>query len=490
MVKQKSLVEKYRPKTLDEIKGQDEVVKVVRNLIDRYKKYGEKITNLLLVGPQGTGKSSLAQVIARELFGESWKQHYMELNASVSKDTLITVKINDKVKTLTFSDLDRLYIPDCNDDVVVQVNNLKVLTIDKDLNPVWKPVKYLIRHKASKLLKITLDSGCQIKLTGNHSVMKLYKDNLVDIDAKDLTIGEKLIHISEYDNNIEFTKIVDIEAVDYNDYVYDISVLGNEMFFAGNIPILLHNSDERGIEVIRGKVKMASKSAIERIIFLDEADALTQDSQFALRRIMETASDSVFFILSCNYINKIIPPIQDRCTILYFNKIPPETLLDIVLDVLMKEKVKPIVDGEIPDDIVNALSLLVEYADGSARKALNELEKMIIIKDGEKWITSETIIRTLPADISKQMIEAALNDKLDEAIKLLEDTYIENKLSPEFLINRLWKVCKEELDDKYIKAIAFRELARCEETIIKYGCNPLIQFGRFVSSIWLAKYAR
>src|SRR5213595_1225192 len=70
-------VEKYRPKTLDEVVGQDEIVERLR----AYSKEGN-LPHLLFAGPPGTGKTTCAMALARDMFGESWRQNYYELNSS------------------------------------------------------------------------------------------------------------------------------------------------------------------------------------------------------------------------------------------------------------------------------------------------------------------------------------------------------------------------------------------------------------------------
>ncbi|MDP7521045.1 MAG: AAA family ATPase, partial [Candidatus Pacearchaeota archaeon] len=85
----------------------------------------------------------------------------------------------------------------------------------------------------------------------------------------------------------------------------------------------LNASDERGIQIVREKVKNFARtkslgSVPFKVIFLDEADALTPEAQQALRRTMENYSATCRFILSVNYSSKVIDPIQSRCVLFRF----------------------------------------------------------------------------------------------------------------------------------------------------------------------------
>ena len=95
----------------------------------------------------------------------------------------------------------------------------------------------------------------------------------------------------------------------------------------------LNASDERGIDVVRVKVKdFARTKALGdvpfKIIYLDECDALTKEAQQALRRTMENYTSSCRFILSCNYSSKITDPIQSRCAVFKFKPLEKDELGD------------------------------------------------------------------------------------------------------------------------------------------------------------------
>lgn len=94
-------IEKYRPKKLDEIVGQQEVVKRLQGFVDK-----RSLPHLLFAGPAGTGKTTAALCIARELFGDGWRQNLLELNASDERgiDTIRT-KVKDYARTRPIGDV-------------------------------------------------------------------------------------------------------------------------------------------------------------------------------------------------------------------------------------------------------------------------------------------------------------------------------------------------------------------------------------------------
>jgi len=107
--------------------------------------------------------------------------------------------------------------------------------------------------------------------------------------------------------------------------------------------LYINASDERGIETIRDKVSgFASTMSFKplKVVILDEADFLTIQAQASLRNVIETFSKSTRFILTCNYIERIIDPLQSRCQTL---KIVPPSKADVtrhICKILTNEECK------------------------------------------------------------------------------------------------------------------------------------------------------
>ena len=110
-----------------------------------------------------------------------------------------------------------------------------------------------------------------------------------------------------------------------------------------------------------------------KIIFLDEADALTGAAQAALRRTMEKYSRTCRFVMSCNFSSKIIDPIQSRCAVFRFRPIKAEDLEKYLKFVASKENVK------VTKEAFESLTYL---AQGDLRRAINGLQMAAAAKRG------------------------------------------------------------------------------------------------------------
>jgi len=261
-------IEKYRPKTLDDIAGQDEIIGRLKACVRT-----KNVPHLIFAGPAGTGKTSSALALSKELFGDTWKQNFNELNAS----------------------------------------------------------------------------------------------------------------------------------------------------------------DERGIGIIRGKIKEFARTAPIgksqfKIIFLDEADYLTNDAQAALRRTIEKYTHICRFILSVNYSSKIIEPIQSRCTVFRFRPIKADDVKKYMRKIASNEKLEITPDG---------LETLIFISRGDLRKAINVLQVGASVS---KKITAELLYETSatakPEDV-KALINVALTGNFMAARNQLYDLLIKYGLSGEDIIKQI-----------------------------------------------------
>ncbi len=297
--------EKYRPKRLDEMVGQEEVIR-------RLKAYAEKkdMPNLLFAGPPGTGKTTAAIALAREIFGDTFEQNFLELNAS----------------------------------------------------------------------------------------------------------------------------------------------------------------DERGIQVVRETIKEFARTlpfggAKFKIIFLDEADALTADAQHALRRTMEKYAATSRFILSCNYSSKIIEPIQSRCALFRFKPLSEEQIKQRLLYIAKNEHLQ--IDEK-------ALDAIIYVSEGDMRRAINILQSSAALsnKIDEKLIY-QVASRARPEEIRK-MMKLALEGKFLEAREILNNVMIEYGMSGEDVVKQMHReVFSLDIPDK--TKVALVDLIGEYEFRLVEGANERIQ---------------
>lgn len=140
----------------------------------------------------------------------------------------------------------------------------------------------------------------------------------------------------------------------------------------------LNASDDRGIEVVRNKIKqfVMSKSAffgeniedkenIFKLVILDETDAMTDDAQAILRKVVEKYTNNTRFCLICNYVQNISPALQSRCTRFRFSPIGNEKIRETILRVIEKENIKITESG---------INTLIKRSEGDMRKVLNILQ--------------------------------------------------------------------------------------------------------------------
>lgn len=172
----------------------------------------------------------------------------------------------------------------------------------------------------------------------------------------------------------------------------------------------LNASDERGINIVRGKILEFAKTALSspdnnypspnyKIIILDEADTMTKEAQSALRKIMEDYSGNTRFCFICNYINQIIDPIKSRCAKFRFKSLTNECIFNKLEQVSRLENVK------ISE---NGLNKVVDISNGDLRKGVMLLQNLSYCKvNGKGIIPNEDVCDVL----------GILNDKIINKMK-------------------------------------------------------------------------
>jgi replication factor C small subunit len=136
--------------------------------------------------------------------------------------------------------------------------------------------------------------------------------------------------------------------------------------------IYINCSDENGIETIREKVKSFASAATFRelkVVIMDEADFLTINAQAALRNVIETYSKTTRFIFTCNYIERIIDPIQSRTSV--FEILPPSKSE-------VAKRCSAILDVEACNRATDDIVEIVNQTYPDIRKTLNLLQSCIV----------------------------------------------------------------------------------------------------------------
>jgi replication factor C subunit 3/5 len=203
----------------------------------------------------------------------------------------------------------------------------------------------------------------------------------------------------------------------------------------------LNGSDDRGINVVREQIKnfsanssglssiMVNKSECSiihnkiKLVILDEADAMTYDAQFALRRIIELYTGTTRFCLICNYLSKIIQALQSRCQMFVFAPIGLVDHLCKLNMIIGSEHI--IIDHEVNERII-------ELSDGDMRRSINLLQSLsMATKKGDR-ITLREMNKLIgyPSDEVKKMIIDGTNGKnLADVNDILNKIEIESNLS-------------------------------------------------------------
>ncbi len=245
--------------------------------------------------------------------------------------------------------------------------------------------------------------------------------------------------------------------------------------------IELNASDERGIDVIRTKVKdFARTKALGNVPFkiciLDESDSLTREAQQALRRTMENYTSTCRFVLLANYPSKIIEPIQSRCAIFRFKPLSENEIGEIVDKIAAAEKLT--IDAK-------AKKALVVVSEGDCRKLENVLQSCAVMSSTltEELIYSAAGVAT-PKEI-KEVIALAFSNDFQKARDKLLETMLAHGLSGLDVIKQLQKEVLESGIEPKKKLFLIEKCGEIEFRMSE-GADEFVQLEALLSQIALA----
>jgi replication factor C subunit 3/5 len=262
----------------------------------------------------------------------------------------------------------------------------------------------------------------------------------------------------------------------------------------------LNASDDRGIEVVRSKIKqfvmsknvfygktIEERNDIFKLVILDETDAMTNDAQAILRKVVEEYTINTRFCLICNYIQNISPALQSRCTRFRFS---PIKVKDI------KFKIKEISEKENLNITKEGINTVVNRSNGDMRKVLNILQSvsMAYPKLNEKYINN--CLGYPRSKVIKQMLECLINSNFKETYDKFIELKTRDGLALNDVITEVYKVLVAHISNSYqntqitkiIKDITDNEiiniLDRIRQIEINNSANTLenIQISGFISA--------
>lgn len=215
-----------------------------------------------------------------------------------------------------------------------------------------------------------------------------------------------------------------------------------------------------------------------KLIILDEADAMTNDAQNALRRIIEKYTDNVRFCIICNYLSKIIPALQSRCTRFRFAPLSPDQILPRLNYVVEEEKLDVTEDGKMA---------LMELSGGDMRKVLNVLQSTWM---AFKHVSEDNVYTCVGHPLKKDIeniVYWLLNDEnLRETYEKLNKLKIDKGLALEDILKQVHLyVQRLQLPPRIISQLVIK-MASIEERLAQ-GCSEKIQVSALIAAFRLAR---
>lgn len=292
---------------------------------------------------------------------------------------------------------------------------------------------------------MTKDASLKLELPW---VEKYRPHKLNDIVGNEETV-ERLKMIAE-DGNMPHMIISGLPGIGKTTSIHCLALelLGKDLYHQATLE--LNASDDRGIDVVRNRIKQFAQTKIQlppgrhKIIILDEADSMTPGAQQALRRTMEIYSNTTRFAFACNQSLKIIEPLQSRCAILRYSKLSDEQVLTRLLEITKLENVQYNTEG---------LQALIFTAEGDMRQAINNLQSTVA---GFGMVNDTNVFKIVDQPhplVIKKMLRCCCSEKnIDEAVDLLDSLWSKGYSAID-IITLAFKVAKTLPDINELKRL-------------------------------------
>lgn len=244
----------------------------------------------------------------------------------------------------------------------------------------------------------------------------------------------------------------------------------------------LNASDDRGINVVRNQIKSFAGtqklfSTGVKLVILDEADAMSADAQFALRRVIEKYTKNTRFCLICNYVSKIIPALQSRCTRFRFAPLKQAQISGRLDSIVEAEKVPTTPDG---------LKAILRLSNGDMRKVLNILQSTAMAHD---VVSEESVYQCtgepLPSDI-EAILGKLLNNTFKEGFDFVTMMQREKGLALADVVTRIATLVAAMELPSHVLVFLLARLADVEHRLTK-GTSERIQLASTIATFHRAR---
>jgi len=247
----------------------------------------------------------------------------------------------------------------------------------------------------------------------------------------------------------------------------------------------LNASDDRGIGIVRGEIlNFASTRTIFnkkfKLIILDEADAMTNDAQNALRRVIEKYADNARFCIICNYLSKIIPPLQSRCTRFRFGPLSTDQMVPRIDTVIKTEDIPVTPTGK---------QAIVDLAEGDMRKSLNILQAAYMAFCDKGKIDESEVYQCVGApqkSVIADIMTHLMNDDVTTAFNKIQDIKTTKSLALQDIVQKVHQSVMDFKLEPKVKIFILSKLGQLERRLAA-GSSENIQLGSLVSVMFQAR---